>query len=183
MKATVKLIAPPVAIQPGGYVATAYADHARAATQSVQVVASAEAGVWTVDLRWRAPEAVLDASADPRAFVDGAALFAPETRDAPWITMGTPESPLDGVLWRADAPAPLHVRAQGLGSVVRSPAAPDWKVAAAWSDGYWQVRFTLPGFAALNNTRQLGVAVWQGAQGQRAGLKSVSPGWIAIEES
>lgn len=180
MKKTVTLIAPPTAMQPGGYIAQAYADHTEALTSHVDVEALHEGDVWTVRLRWKAREAVIDASGDPRHFVDAAALFAPESADAPWITMGSAEQPLAGVLWRADQPRPLQVKAGGLGTIARHDAPDGWQVTAAWANRHWQVEFTLPQFSALDKTRQLAVAIWQGAQSQRAGLKSVSPGWLAV---
>ena len=38
----------------------------------------------------------------------------------------------------------------------------------------------MPNWQALEQEMKLGVAVWQGARAQRAGLKSVSPDWIEV---
>lgn len=180
MKTTVTLIAPPTAMQPGGYIATAYADRSQPGTSRADLEVQESTAGWTVALRWRAPQAVIDATDNPRQFIDGAALFAPTVKDAPWISMGTAQMPLEGVLWRADRAQPLRVSAQGLGSVQRAEAPAGWTTTASYANGTWQVTFTLPAFAALAATRQLGFAVWQGAQSERAGLKSVTPGWINL---
>lgn len=180
MKTSVNLIPPPTAMQPGGYIAKAYADRSASGTARAELEASESGGVFTVTLRWQAPQSVIDASDNPRLFIDGCALFVPTVKDAPWISMGTPEMPLEGVLWRADHPEPLHVAARGLGTVERSPAPPGWKARARYAHGAWQVDFILPAFRALAAQRQLAFAVWQGARSERAGLKSVAPGWIAV---
>lgn len=180
MKTTVTLMAPPTAMQPGGYIAKAYADRTKPGTARADIEATENGGTWTVTLRWQAPQSVIDASDNPRQFIDGAALFAPTVKDAPWITMGTTDMPVEGVLWRADQPQPLHVRAGGMGTMQRGAAPQGWSAAAQYANGTWQVTFTLPGFPALQQQRQLAFAVWQGAMGERAGLKSVSPGWINV---
>lgn len=180
MKQTVTLMAPPTAMQPGGYIAKAYADHTQALTERAEIETQEQNGIWTVTLRWQAPQAVIDASDNPRLFIDGAALFAPQVKDAPWISMGTAQMPLEGALWRADAQKLSRVQAEGMGTVQRGTAPPDWRAESAYANGFWRVTFTLPGFAALQKNRQLAFAVWQGARSERAGLKSVSPGWIAL---
>lgn len=180
MQQTVTLMPPPTAMQPGGYIAKAYGERLAALTARADLQATEAGGIWTVTLRWQALRAVIDASDSPRQFIDGCAVFAPTAKGTPWITMGSTEQPLDGALWRADQQAPMHVQARGLGTVQRGPAPPDWEVAASYANGYWQVTFTLPGFAALSAQRQLAFAIWQGAQSERAGLKSVSPGWIDV---
>lgn len=180
MKQTITLMPPPTAMQPGGYIAKAYGDRSAPGTQRAEIETGSVNGIWTVSLRWQAPHAVIDAGDNARQFIDGAALFVPTVKDSAWITMGSPEAPLEGALWRADQAALLHVRAEGLGTVHRSAAPPDWQAAASYANGAWQLVFTLPGFAALEKNRQLAFAVWQGAMSERAGLKSVSPGWIAV---
>lgn len=46
--------------------------------------------------------------------------------------------------------------------------------------GHWLVTFEIPDWPALTRHRQLAFALWQGAAQERAGLKSVSPGWIDV---
>lgn len=180
MKQNVNLIAAPTAMQPGGYVAKAYAERSEPGTKSAEIEVLDNNGTWTVTLRWKAAQAVIDASENPRQFIDAVALFAPKVKDAPWISMGTPEMPLEGVLWRADQPVVLHVAAKGLGTVERGAAPAGWGAEGVYANGVWQVTFTLADFRALADTRQLAFAIWQGAQSERGGLKSVAPGWLAV---
>lgn len=175
----IPLIAAPVALQPGGYVGKAYAGRDTPATASAILVVE-QLQPFVLTLRWACPQPVADASADPRLFVDACALLAPGTPDAPWITMGAPGAPVTGVLWRADRPQPYAIEAQGLGSVQRSEPPAGWATQASYADGHWRVTFTLPQWPALAAQQQLACAIWQGARGDRAGLKATSAGWLPL---
>lgn len=175
----IKLVAAPTAIQPGGYIAKAYADRVNAITPTAQVSVDTSNG-FVIGVSWRCDYAMIDASDNPKQFIDAAALLVPEHADAPWITMGAPGMAVQGVLWRADKAEPYAVRAEGLGSVQRSKPQAGWKAEAAYGDGVWRVTFTLPQWAPLAQHRQFAVAIWQGAQSERAGLKSVSEGWLPL---
>jgi DMSO reductase family type II enzyme heme b subunit len=181
VKITQQLMAAPAGMQPGGYVPAAYADRTQPRTPSVAVEVEPRGGGFRIALAWACPEPVREVRADPGRFCDAAALLAPSARDAPWITMGAPGIALDGVLWRADGDALLGVRAEGLGTLQRSPAPKGWAVSAAWAAGSWRVEFELPAWESLAKQRQLAVAVWRGAAQERGGLKSVTPGWLEIE--
>jgi len=177
------LVVAPVGLTPGGYVARAHADHTAPRTPRAALHVESAGGTWQVVVRWECAQPVLNIDGDPTRFVDGVALLVPGTDDAPWMTMGAPEHPVEGVLWQADRARPFRFRAAGLGSVERGAAPDDWRAEAAWADGRWTVRFTLPAWAALDRSRRLAVAVWQGKAAERASLKSVSPGWIDVAEA
>lgn len=181
MKQTVKLIAAPPGIQPGGYVPVAYADRVQASTSEVQLEASHDGTAWRMVLRWACPAPIKDISRETDKFFDACALLVPTVPDAPWMTMGAPGMAVEGVLWRPDKEAPSKVHAEGLGTMQRSAVPGDWKARGEWSEGYWQVTFELPDWPALAQHRQLAFAVWQGATQDRGGLKSVSPGWISVD--
>jgi hypothetical protein len=70
------------------------------------------------------------------------------------------------------------MRAEGLGSMERSDAPEGWGVEASWEHGRWRLTFGLRDWPALDSLAQLAFAIWRGASGDRAGIKSVSPGWI-----
>jgi DMSO reductase family type II enzyme heme b subunit len=175
-----ELIAAPTGMQPGGYVREAYLDRMQPRTPSLELEISQSSGVWRAVVQWDCPEPVRDVRANPSFFSDAAALLAPSAADAPWITMGAPGLGVDGVLWRADGEALLRVSAEGLGTVKRTPVPKGWTAAAAWSAGRWRVAFELENWESLARQRQLAVAVWRGADAERGGLKSVTPGWIEV---
>jgi DMSO reductase family type II enzyme heme b subunit len=137
--------------------------------------------LWRIRVVWDCSEPVRELGEDVDRFVDAAAVLAPSVPDAPWMTMGAPGKAVEGALWRADREELLGVRAEGLGTVERSAAPQAWKVRAEWKAGRWSLQLELEDWAALDARRRVAIAVWQGAQGDRGGLKSVSSGWIEVD--
>jgi len=177
----IELVAAPIGMQPGGYVAKAYAYRDGAAvTPSIDLEVAKLAGLWRVRLRWPCPEPVRDVQGDPSLFPDAAALLVPRVEGAPWVTMGAPGLGVEGVLWRADG-APLRsVRAEGLGTMERGDPPAGWSARGIFDSGAWSLDFTLRGWSALDAQRQLAVAIWRGSAQDRGGLKSVTPGWVEV---
>jgi len=177
----IRLMVAPPAMQPGGYVMKAYADRSEAATPAVDLrVDGSERGGFAIELGWDCARMQGAAGAQTDRFVDACALLCPLTPDAPWITMGAPGQPVEAVYWRADRGRPWRMRAEGLGTMQRGEAPPGWSAQCAWDAGRWRVRFVLDAWEALAVQRRLGVAVWQGQHGERAGLKSVSDAWLPL---
>jgi DMSO reductase family type II enzyme heme b subunit len=180
MRHAVQLLAPPTAMQPGGYVAKAYADHSAPLTPSLELEVARPPGIWRIRVRWPCPEPVREVRADPSLFPDAAALFAPRAEQSPWITMGAPGLGVDGVLWRADREQLIAVQAEGLGTMKRGDAPSGWRFDAKHADGVWQLELTLAGWSTLDASGRVAAAVWRGAARERAGLKSVTPGWLEV---
>ncbi len=177
----VELIAAPIAMQPGGYVPKAYAGRdAAVVTPELELEVAKPPGSWRLRLRWRCPEPVRDVSGDPSLFPDAAALFAPQHDDSPWVSMGAPGMGVDGVLWRADRESLYVIAAHGLGSMKRDHAPQGWRFSAGHEDGFWQLEFTLPGWATLDGSGRIAAAIWRGSAQDRGGLKSVTPGWLEV---
>ncbi len=180
MKQRVALMSAPTAIQPGGYVPAAYADRATPLTATAEIAVEPADQGWQIVLAWDCPQPVRDVARETDRFVDACAIFAPEVPEAPWITMGAPRMAVQGWLWRADKDAPLRVRAEGLGSMQRSAVPSGIRATSAWESGRWRVAFAVAEWPALAAHRRLALAIWRGAEQERAGLKSVSPGWVEL---
>ena len=177
----IELIAAPIGIQPGGYLAKAYAGRDETAvTPNLELEVARPPGSWRLRLRWPCPEPVRDVSSDPSLFPDAAALFAPQHEQSPWVTMGAPGAGVDGVLWRADSERLRTVSAEGLGTMKRNDAPESWHFTARHEQGFWQLELSLPGWAALEGSGRLAAAIWRGAAQDRGGLKSVTPGWVEV---
>lgn len=176
----IALMAAPTAIQPGGYVPVAYADRTAPGTAAVEITVDLAAKGWQVALAWDCPQPVRDTARETDRFVDACAVFAPEAAEAPWMTMGAPQMAVQGWLWRADRSAPWEGRAEGLGTLQRRDAPSGTSATAEWESGRWRVDFTVPEWPALSMHRRIALAIWRGADQERAGLKSVSPGWVEI---
>jgi len=180
MKSRVDLIAAPTVMQPGGYVPKAYALRGLPMTPSATIEAARAGSGWRIQLVWSCPDPVRDIANETDRFLDAAALVAPTVAEAPWVTMGAPGQAIEGVLWRASESVPLRFRAEGLGSVQRGAAPEGWNLAADWSAGTWTVSFELASWPLLDTQPRVAFAIWRGAASDRAGLKSISPGWIEL---
>lgn len=177
----VDLIAAPIGIQPGGYVAKAYAGRdASVVTPSLELEVARPPGSWRLRLVWPCPEPVRDVSSDPALFPDAAALFSPQHEESPWVTMGAPGMGVDGVLWRADSENLRAISAEGLGSMKRDAAPQGWRFAAKYEQSHWQLELTLPGWTTLDGSARLAAAIWRGSAHERGGLKSVTAGWLEV---
>jgi DMSO reductase family type II enzyme heme b subunit len=177
----IELLAAPVGIQPGGYLAKAYAGRDETPmTPHLTLEVARPPGTWRIRLRWPCPEPVRDVSRDPALFPDAAALFAPQQEESPWVTMGAPGMGVDGVLWRADSEELRVISAEGLGSMKRDAAPPGWRFTARHEQGEWQLELTLPGWATLDGSGRIAAAIWRGSAQDRGGLKSVTPGWMEV---
>ena len=180
MKKTVNLIPAPTAPQPGGYVAKAYADRTAPSIAQAELDIEAAAQGWKIKLSWACPAPVKSIANETDKFLDACALIVPTAEDAQWISMGEPGKAVEGVLWKADRERPWRMHAEGLGSMTRSEAPPDWKATAEHANGRWTVSFEIGAWPALGQFKQLAFAVWLGERQDRGGLKAVSPGWIPI---
>lgn len=181
LRVQIPLMVAPVGMQPGAYVPKAYVDPVTPRTSTADLEVE-RTGRWRIGVRWLSPVAARSLEGDPGRFVDACAVLTGETPDAPWITMGAPDHAVVGALWRADRPSPYRIRAEGLGTMERSEAPSGWRVASAWEDGSWQLEFDLGAFPALDRSRRLALAVWQGAARERGGLKSVSTAWTLLDD-
>lgn len=172
--------------QPSAYVQTAWANRTWGVTPSVRVAASVTAGLLRVRLRWAALNP-RNAITDNNIFADACAVMFPfDGRDAELATMGDEARPVRAWHWRAGTPEPFVLKATGLGTTERQPAA-DWlTVDPAWSAGEWAVVFTAE-LRATSEWLQAGatvpmaLATWQGAAEERGGLASHTPSWLSLE--
>lgn len=179
MKKRIELIAAPTAIQPSAYVKSAYGD-AKANTPWVDFNINRQGDSWEIFLMWPCAEPIYDTKKDVNLFADAVALLAPLTEQAPMMTMGDANNPIEGYMWRSDNKKTIKIDSGGLGSVKRSAVSADIKTFAHWDKNIWGVKINIPHWSALVNHKKIGIAVWQGSSADRAGLKSVTPNWITL---
>jgi DMSO reductase family type II enzyme heme b subunit len=127
---------------------------------------------------------------DTDVFPDGAGILFPLHEDAPLATMGDEAHPVTAWHWRADLPDRARINvARGLGTTVVTDRE-TVRVDAAWEAGRWRVVFSRPlridagteeavQFAA-GDTLKVAFAVWEGGNGERAGIKAFSPSWHSV---
>lgn len=180
MKQTLSLMAAPTVMQPGNYVKHAYANEVAPATPQLEVVVQSSGDTWEIHTAWACARPSDSVAGHTDRFADAIAILVPSHEHANWITMGSVDAPVEGVLWRADRSHLIRIDAQGMGSVQRSTVAAGWRVKSSYQQGIYSVMWLFPKWENLSRFKRCGFAVWQGDQQQRAGLKSVSAGWVAL---
>jgi len=187
----VSLVPTPVGLQNSKYVLAKWRDgeygHARAA--GLQCVHNGTEIAFR--LEWECEKAAASVI-DNDHFADAAALLFPLSDLAPLI-MGAEGAPVSIWHWRGGRPeaARPHV-ATGIGtsSFTRNATTPV-ETKAVHHGGRWALVYRralearLPADDAAKFTpgghHRLAVAVWSGANAERAGLKAYSPEWVELE--
>ncbi|MDP3939241.1 MAG: hypothetical protein Q8R92_14045, partial [Deltaproteobacteria bacterium] len=181
----------PIGLQPTPYIQARYEGVPYGETAQVEVRALTDGQAIFIHLTWS------DGTDDhqPRGtegFADGASLAFPLLGDAPIITMGSPDAPINAWLWRAnqEGEAGRNVIASGIGtSFATAPSTVRCK--GVLNEGRWSVVFSRPlsvpeaagGGVQLGPGAEtkFGVAIWNGSKNERAGIKAYSEAWHTLK--
>lgn len=181
------LMGTPLGLQPTGAIKASWADKTIGAVKGVNVGALTDGQNLLFRLEWSDPTENR-AITDNNKFVDGAAILFPTVPDAPLVLMGAKGAPVNVWYWRADEAAGSHIVAEGFGTT-RIIDRDRVRTRAAWSDGRWQVvlarALKVDSPEPVANVQsgapaQFAIAVWDGANSERAGIKAFSPTWTEI---
>ena len=136
-------------------------------------------------IRWKSQEANLQIG-DLNTFPDGVALLFPmkDDVDCPIKEMGTPDSPTNSWYWRADFDnKPKNQIAEGLSTSLYTDES-SIVADSHWANGEWTIvmgrSFEVKEDAirlAPGAKKSIGVAAWEGAAGERGGVKAFSKEW------
>jgi steroid C-25 hydroxylase gamma subunit len=182
---SLKLMGTPVGLQPTAIIRAAWMDRKIGAVSEVSVQAVCDGQTLAFRLEW-ADATQNGAMGDTTAFPDGAAVLLPSSENSVMMTMGAPGAAVNAWYWRADEPAlGRHVVAEGLGST-RTLSSDVVKASGSWASGRWRVVIARAlkveggdpvAQLASGQTTGFGVAIWDGASGERAGIKAFSGDW------
>jgi len=186
----VKLKGTPIDMQPSGAIKVAWAGKKIGAVDVVNVAAIHDGERIAFRLDWSDPVANLDIG-DNNQFIDGCGILFPTVEFAPMAVMGAVGMAVNAWQWRADENGRgRELLAEGLGTT----RIIDYELVrgnGVYENGRWHVVITRamkvqspeslvqlePG-----KTIGLGVAVWEGSHGERAGLKAISgDDWIKLD--
>lgn len=191
----VPLAPAPAGAQPSPYVRAAWASAREGAPSQVEVSAARSAtGDLFIRLQWDDPDE--DRAHAEYRFPDAAAVMFPADADAPLADMGSPEHPVRLWYWRPDLEGECEsLTATGLGTVERNGGR-GLSARSTHESGRWTVVFHQDPSAASSGAggqsgqsgqtvppTKVAFAVWEGAAGERAGLKSVSQSFHELEET
>jgi complex iron-sulfur molybdoenzyme family reductase subunit gamma len=181
----------PLHLQPSRYVRTVWAGRPLGAVRFLKVQAAHNGKDLLIRLEWQDPSQDVDYG-DGSHFPDAAGVLFPLDGDAPLLTMGSEDKPVNAWYWRASfqRDEAENIIARGLGTVEEMPKS-YLQARARWAEGKWTVVFTRPLAIDGNEGVRLGsgqtvrvaFAVWEGASQERAGIKSFSKQWqeLSIE--
>ena len=185
-EATLSLSRAPLAMQPSPWMQGAYQGRTWGALTEARLRAVHNGEVVAVRATWQAPDPATS-SRGAGAFPDACAVMLPFVPDAP-VFMGGEDAWVNLWLWRADGVGPFTLTAAGIGTSERI-ADGVTRTAADHAEGRWQVVFARPLDPGDGDHHvplrpgtpwQVSLCVWQGAQGERAGLKSFAPAWTEL---
>jgi len=180
-----QLIGTPAGLQPTAAIRNTWTGKKIGAVERVQVRAMHNGEILAFRLEW--DDATQDDSlSEDTAFPDAAAIAFPTSPDAMAATMGAPGAAVNAWHWRADEKeGGRQVVAEGLGTT-RSVDPGRVNASGVWQAGRWRVVIaralrmeTSEPVIQLEpgQTIRYGVAVWDGAQQERGGIKGFSGDW------
>jgi len=187
---TVKLKGTPLDMQPTDAIKVSWAGKKIGAVESVQVAAVHDGERIAFRLEWSDPTEDREIG-DTTSFPDGCGVLFPTVQYAPMAVMGAVGMAVNAWYWRADENGRgRHVLAQGLGTTETL----DYELVrgnGVYQDGRWQVVITRamkvqspsnPVQLEPGQSTGLGVAIWEGGEGERAGIKAISgDDWIKLD--
>ena len=180
----IEMLGTPLALQPTEAIRTRWAGKKIGAVEHVELSAVHDGNLLAFRLEWSDPTENAEASEND-VFIDGAAVLLPVVPGALVSTMGEPGKPVNAWYWRADEARGFEVIAEGIGT---SQTLDSERVRSrgVWKGGKWRVVLaramrvdTKETVAQLESGARTGfaVAVWDGASGERAGIKAFSGEW------
>jgi len=192
------MAATPLANQPSEYIKASRDEKQIGKVRNLMVQAVHNEQDIFIRLSWEdASENV--AITDNNQFPDGCGILMPlnasdaQHPDPPIDEMGSKDAPVNAWFWRADfKDEPRNTIAHGLGTTQFSKKSPI-QSKSTWGNGAWAVVFMRPLAVpdqkdemtqlAAGKSVKVGFAVWEGSNGERAGVKSFSKEWreLALE--
>jgi DMSO reductase family type II enzyme heme b subunit len=161
----------PIDAQPTEYVRVKWSDLSYGNVSEATVAAAHDGATAWVRLEWA------DSDQPNTEFPDCAAVYFPAGGDAPAGTIGSDDATVNLWFWRADEGTGRHLTGNGPG--VFRPQEGEVSTSAALEGGRWSVVLSHP-VAELRDGGQLGVAVWDGSNEERAGIGAATTQWVSL---
>ncbi len=175
----------PLANQPSPYIKATREEKELGKVEKVTIAALHNGKEVFFRITWRSPEPNYKIG-DLNVFPDGVSLLFPMRDDieCPIKEMGTKESPTNSWYWRADFDdKPKNQIAEGLSTSLYTDDSSIF-ANSKWENGVWTVvmgrAFEAPEEAiklAAGGKKEIGIAAWEGAAGERGGVKAFSKEW------
>lgn len=185
---SLEMAATPLANQPSEYIKASRDERKIGKVHELKVQSAHNGSEIFFRLSW-SDDTKNRAITDTNMFPDGCGILMPVNGgDPPIDEMGSKDAPVNAWFWRADLEGDEahNTVAHGLGTTQFSKNSPI-RARAAWDADAWAVVFVrplavpeLPEEATQltpGGAVKIGFAVWEGSNGERAGVKSFSKEW------
>ena len=187
---TVKLKGTPLDMQPTAAIKVSWAEKKIGAVETMQVAAVHDGERIAFRLEWSDQTENREIT-DTTGFPDGCGVLLPAVQYAPMAVMGAVGMAVNAWYWRADENGRgRHGLAEGLGTS-RTIGYEAVRGNGVYKDGRWQVVITRamkvespdnPAQLEPGQSTGFAVAIWEGGQGERAGIKAISgDDWIKLD--
>jgi DMSO reductase family type II enzyme heme b subunit len=176
----VDMIPAPLGLQPNDYIIQSWTDRPYGEVERVDLSSVHDGDKIAVRMTW-ASKTIGTGSGE--GFPDSAAIAFPVRGDPILLNMGSEDAPIHALQWKSRGNEVRSVLAEGIGSSLPGPGVAE-SGKGGWSTGKWTVVMSRtlngpPEVARLapGETTRIGIAVWNGTNEERAGIKAVSGDW------
>jgi DMSO reductase family type II enzyme heme b subunit len=187
---TVKLKGTPLDMQPTAAIKVSWAEKKIGAVEVVQVAAVHDGERIAFRVEW-SDSTENGEITDTTGFPDGCGILLPTVQYAPMAVMGAVGMAVNAWYWRADENGRgRQVLAEGLGTT-RTIDYEQVRGNGVYKNGSWHVVITRamkvespdnPAQLEPGQSTGFAVAIWEGGQGERAGIKAISgDDWITLD--
>ena len=190
-KHVIETAATPLANQPSPYIKGTYDENKIGAVKKIAIKSVHNGKDIVVFLEWESPTPNMKIE-DINTFPDGVALLFPfkNIDKTPINEMGTQDYPTNAWYWRPDFDEkPKNQVSHGLATSLYTEKS-SLVSNSKWKDGKWRVVIARPLKASRPGERTvdlapgksigIGIGVWEGANGERGGVKAFSKEWRAL---
>ncbi len=179
----VEMVPAPLGLQPTDHIRVNWEDRPYGEVESISARVVHDGDAIAVQMSWADEKPSTGAG---EGFPDGAAIAFPVRGEPVLMQMGSADSPMHFVQWQASKKEARSVVAKGIGSSVPGQPVGE-KVQGSWTGGRWSVVFMralagegLSANLVAGKETQIGFAVWNGSNEERAGIKAVSTDWTKL---
>ncbi len=180
----------PLANQPSPYIKATFDENAIGAVKEIEVKAAHNGRRVFFHFQWKSKEPNYEIG-DIGTFPDGISILFPfkDPEKTPLKEMGSKDFPTNSWYWRPDfEEKPKNQVAHGLSTSIYTKGS-SLVSASKWRNGTWCVVIARPlkvpeeavNIAPGTKNVTIGFAAWEGANGERGGVKSFSKEWRPLE--
>lgn len=180
---SVQLVPTPLPLQPNPYIRKSWQNKPYGVVQHLEVASVHDGRVWVLRAAWNG------VSPEGSDFPDALAVALPVRGNPPLSLMGSPEMPIHFLRWQSKSNSVASMLGTGIGTSTKPLDTPAlgckargiaanglWTVTVARRLGVWEDVAPL----VAGSRSRIGFAVWNGANDERAGIKSWSVDWIEL---